>query len=105
VAAFAAIREIRDLARGHGARFLVILSPDETQLFSGRFDLINRRMAAFCHREGIPLLDPLPVYRATPERRELFYDGVHYSPAGHALLARLVTAELSRLHFVRREGA
>jgi lysophospholipase L1-like esterase len=101
VAAFRALREIRNLARGHGARLLVVLSPDEVQLFSTRFDLINRRFAAFCRREGIALLDPLPVYRAAPERLDLYYDGVHYSPAGHALLARLVFDELVRRGFVR----
>ncbi|HBL31697.1 MAG TPA: hypothetical protein DD490_33150 [Acidobacteria bacterium] len=105
VAAFRAIRAIRDLARDRGARFLLILSPDETQLFSARFDAINRRIAAFCRREEIALFDPLPVYRASPERLDLYYDGVHYSPQGHALLARLVAAELRRLGFVRKEEA
>lgn len=96
VAAFREIRKIRDLARGHGARLLVVLSPDEVQLFTDRFDLVNDRMAAFCRQEGIDLLDPLPVYRASPDRLDLYYDGVHYSPRGHALLAGLVFDELRR---------
>jgi lysophospholipase L1-like esterase len=101
VAAFRAILEIRDLVRGHGAHLLVLLSPDEVQLFSDRFDVINRRMAAFCRRERIDLLDPLPVYRASPERLHLYYDGVHYSPRGHALLADLVFDELARRGLIR----
>lgn len=103
VAAFREVHAIRDLARGHGARLLVILSPDEVQLFTRRFDVINERMHAFCAREGIDLLDPLPVYRAAPDRLDLFYDGVHYSPRGHALLARLVFAELARRGLLRGE--
>ena len=103
VAAFREIRRIRDLTRSLGARFLLILSPDETQLFSSRFDAINRRIAELCRREGIAVLDPLPVYRAAPGRLELYLDGVHYSPQGHALLARLVEDELRRRGFVRRE--
>jgi lysophospholipase L1-like esterase len=107
LAAFGEIRAIRDLARGHrgyggqGARLLVVLSPDEVQLFTGRYDVINERMHAFCAREGIDLLDPLPVYRASPDRLDLFYDGVHYSPRGHALLTRLVFAELARRGLLR----
>jgi len=104
VAAFREVRAIRDLAQSHGARLLVVLSPDEVQLFTGRFDVINERMHAFCAREGIDLLDPLPVYRASPDRLDLYYDGVHYSPRGHALLARLVFTELARRGLVRREG-
>lgn len=101
VAAFREIRQIRDLARGRGAGFLLVLSPDETQLFSGRFDGINQRVRAFCRREGIPLVDPLPVYRASPDRLALYHDGVHYSPAGHALLARLVFDELVARGLIR----
>jgi lysophospholipase L1-like esterase len=103
VAAFREVRAIRDLARGHGAGLLMVLSPDEVQLFTGRFDVVNERMRAFCAREGIDLLDPLPAYRASPDRLKLYYDGVHYSPRGHALLARLVFAELARRGLLRGE--
>lgn len=101
VAAFQSIREIHRLARENGARLAVILSPDEVQIFTDRFDGINRRFAAFCRREGIELLDPLPVLRAAPDRARLFNDGVHYSPEGHALLARIVAGGLARRGLLR----
>ena len=77
-------------------RLLVLLSPDEVQLFTARFDAINARFGAFCGREGIDLFDPLPALRASADRAHLFNDGVHYSRQGHALLARLLAADLAR---------
>jgi lysophospholipase L1-like esterase len=102
VAAFRAIREIDRLARANGARLLVLLSPDEVQLFTPRFDGINRRFGAFCRRVGIDLVDPLPALRASPDRARLFNDGVHYSREGHAWIARLLSDELARRGLTRR---
>jgi lysophospholipase L1-like esterase len=96
VAAFNALREIQRITEGSGARLLVVLSPDETQLFTDRFDQINERVRRFCAAQGIELLDPLPQLRAAPNRTELFHDGVHYSPAGHALLARLILTDMTQ---------
>ncbi len=101
VAAFRSIREVHRLARENRARLVVVLSPDEVQLFTDRFDGINRRFRSFCEREGIALLDPLPALRAAPDRAHLFNDGVHYSPEGHALLARLVAEDLARRGLLR----
>lgn len=100
VAAFREIREIHRLTRKSGARFLVVLSPDEVQLFDRRYDGINERFRAFCRREGIGLFDPLPALRADSDPVRLFNDGVHYSPEGHALLARLLHGELVRRRLV-----
>jgi lysophospholipase L1-like esterase len=96
VAAFREIREIDRLARSHGARLLVVLSPDEVQLFTRRYDGINERFRAFCQRAGIDLFDPLPALRAEPDPVRLYNDGVHYSAEGHAALARLLYTELVR---------
>ncbi|HEX6902218.1 MAG TPA: SGNH/GDSL hydrolase family protein [Thermoanaerobaculia bacterium] len=96
IAAFRKIREIHRLARENGARLLIVLSPDEVQLFDRRYDGINARFRDFCRREGIDLFDPLPALRAAPDPVRLFNDGVHYSPEGHALLARLLFDELRR---------
>lgn len=96
VAAFREIREIQRLTRKSGARLLVVLSPDEVQLFDRGYDGINERFRAFCGREGIDLFDPLPALRADADPVRLFNDGVHYSPEGHALLARLLHGELVR---------
>lgn len=96
IAAFQALSEIRRTAAAAGARTFVWISPDETQLWSDRFDLVNERVRRFCASEGIGFYDPLPALRAAPDREELFHDGVHYSAAGHALVARLLLAELTR---------
>ncbi len=100
VAAFREIREIHRLSRANGARFLVLLSPDEVQLFTRKYDGINTRFRAFCGREGIDLFDPLPALRADADPVRLFNDGVHYSTAGHARLAELLYAELAGRRFV-----
>ncbi|MFL6194524.1 MAG: SGNH/GDSL hydrolase family protein [Thermoanaerobaculia bacterium] len=96
VAAFRVLRQIRDVARAHGARTLILLMPDEVQLFTPRYDGINRRFAAFCAKEGIDLLDPLPALRASPERADFYLDGVHLTERGHQEVAGLLFDELRR---------
>lgn len=94
VPTFAALAAIGRLARERGIPLLVFVSPDEVQLTTDRYDLVNRRVDGFCAKEGIAVFDPLPALRAAPDKADLFYDGVHYSERGHALLARLLSAEL-----------
>lgn len=94
VAAFRVLRRIRDVARAHGARTLILLMPDEVQLFTPRYDGINRRFAAFCAKEGIDILDPLPALRASPERADFYLDGVHLTERGHQEVAGLLFDEL-----------
>lgn len=96
VAAFQVLAEIRRTAAAQGARTFLWISPDETQLLTDRFDGINQRVHRFCESEGIDFYDPLPQLRADPDRTALFNDGVHYSEAGHARMARLLLAELNR---------
>jgi lysophospholipase L1-like esterase len=86
----AALAAIAATSRAHQARLLVFISPDEVQLFTERFDLINRRVGAFCRRMGIATFDPLPLLRARADRTRLFNDGVHYSDHGHQVMARLL---------------
>jgi lysophospholipase L1-like esterase len=102
IAAFQALAAIRDASRAADADTLVLLMPDEVQLYSRRYDGINRRIAAFCRREGIPLLDVLPALRASPDRRELFLDGVHLSESGHRLVAGLLSGEIARRGWIHR---
>jgi lysophospholipase L1-like esterase len=100
VGAFRALRRIRDVARAHGARTLVLVSPDEVQLFKERFDGIDRRIAAFCRKEGIDLYDALPDLRTAPDRADLYLDGVHLTRQGHAAMADLLFRELARRGWV-----
>jgi lysophospholipase L1-like esterase len=96
VAAFRVLRRIRDVANAHGARTLIVLMPDEVQLFTPEYDGINRRFAAFCARSGIGLFDPLPALRASPERADFYLDGVHLTERGHQEIAGLLFDELRR---------
>jgi lysophospholipase L1-like esterase len=105
IAAFRLLRRIRDVAQAHGARTMVILMPDELQLFTRRYDGINERVAAFCRRQGIGLYDPLPAMRASPRRADLYLDGVHLTETGHRLVAGLLFDELSRRGLLARPPA
>ena len=60
IAAFQALLAIRDVAARSGARLFVFISPDEIQLFTPRYDLINERFARFCAARGLDCWDPLP---------------------------------------------
>jgi lysophospholipase L1-like esterase len=95
VPTFTYLAAIGRAARRQRARLLVFVTPDEVQLFSARYDLVDRRVVNFCRQQGIPVFDALPVLRAAPDRRRLFYDGVHYSEHGHAVVARLLLAALA----------
>jgi lysophospholipase L1-like esterase len=99
IAAFRALATIRDVSRVAGATTLVLLVPDEVQLYTDRYDAINRRVAAFCRHDGIALVDALPVLRTSPARRDLFLDGVHLTEAGHRLVADLLFRELRLRNF------
>ena len=105
IAAFRLLRRIRDVAQAHGARTMVVLMPDELQLFTRRYDGINERAAAFCRRQGIGLYDPLPAMRASPRRADLYLDGVHLTETGHRLVAGLLFDELVRHGLSARPSA
>lgn len=94
IAAFQALAAIRDIAARSGARLFVFISPDEVQLFTPRYDAINERFARFCASQRIDCWDPLPALRAAEDRDQLFHDGVHYSPTGHARMAELLFAAM-----------
>jgi lysophospholipase L1-like esterase len=95
VPTFQTLAALGRLARERHIPLLVLVSPDEVQLFTDRYDVISRRVVHFCASAGIDVFDPLPALRAAPDRRQLYYDGVHYSPRGHAFLARLLFREIS----------
>lgn len=96
VPAFDAIARVRRAAEENGARFLVLLSPDEVQLFDRSFDGVTERILRFCVTQKIDCFDPLPAFRARTDKARLFLDGVHYSAHGHAVVAGLLADELAR---------
>ena len=101
VPAFVHLTELAREVEADGGRFLLMLSPDEVQLFDARYDDIHRRFDSFTTENNIALLDLLPVLRGEQEKHTLFLDGVHLAPRGHAVVAEALADELERLGFLR----
>jgi hypothetical protein len=98
---FAAIQRI---ARGVGAKLLVVAVPYEPQLDVGLLDRERgvalepqARLRGICERLGIPFLDLEPAFEArlrAPEAPKLYEDKVHLSPEGHVLAERVLRERL-----------
>ena len=103
---FAVIERMHAEAARRGVPLVVVMTPNEVQLFDPRYDGIGERVARFCAAKGIPHHDPLPVLRAHPDRVELFHDGLHFSPLGHRVMAEWLAPRLEEAlrKPVRTEG-
>ncbi len=97
IPAFASLIAIRDQAAAIGARFVLLTTPDETELFAHRFDGIEARLRRFCSRNGILLVEALPVFRRDPRRESLYLDGLHLSARGHRVVGQHLGARLEPL--------
>jgi len=66
-------------------------------------DAPNQRIAAYCRKRGIPVVDPLPALRSAARTNLFLYFGWngHWTATGH----RLVAEELLRDMALRRDGA
>ena len=71
------------LTKEFNINFLVVLTPNEVQLFNEDYDLINKRVRAFCERKNIPFLDPTYSMRSSGNKDKIFCDGLHLSEFGH----------------------
>jgi len=109
------ILETRDLAVGHGARFVLVSIPSRLQADESvreslqerwpaiRFDetRLNRLLAKLAAQNEIDFVDLLPAFAATTRSSEsppLYYtrEDEHWTPAGHALAADLVARRVAR---------
>jgi HEAT repeat protein len=78
---FAEVRGLRDEVQAGGARLALLVFPFRFQVLPGApAPLAQRRLAAFAHQEGLPLLDTLPALARLGEAA--FFDYDHLSPAG-----------------------
>ena len=108
------IQAIEDDAAAHGARVAVLLLPARLQLNDRNFEdletsvreaggRMERDIATVRFRRAvetleIPMLDPLPGFRARPDREDLYFlRTAHFTPLGHEALAE----QLER--FLRQE--
>ena len=107
------LSEIEWKAREHNARLVVVVIPAAEQV-EERFwsdierplgltdadlnrDLPQQEMAAWGARAGIPIIDLLPDFRAAHGQR-LYYNGdPHWTPAGHALAAQIISRQMTAL--------
>ena len=85
---------MRDAVQAQGAGFAILVPPIAEQLEPRWLDwneaivlAPQRRLAAFAEREGIPLLDLHPAFRAAAPD-VLFRDLLHFTDRGHEITAR-----------------
>lgn len=81
------IQEMYKLSKELGINFFVIFTPNEVQLFTDEYDLINKRVREFCENKNIPFSDPLNSMRSANFKEKIFCDGLHLSEIGHEFLA------------------
>ena len=97
IPAFASLLAIRDEATAMGARFVLVTTPNEVQLFTRRFDGIDARLRRFCSRNHIPLVETLPLFRSGSRPEAFFLDGLHLTAEGHQRVGTHLTARLETL--------
>ena len=85
------ILEIAQVARDHDMPFLLVIIPVNVQVYATvdtRLDLTGPQyeLVTFAQREGLPVLDLLPILRQH-KAADLYFDQVHLKTAGHTLVA------------------
>jgi len=105
---------VRDRAAAVGVPVVIVGAPDalalndaawrermgESRARSGRFapDAPNRLLGEVANRLGVPYLDLFPILSREHERQVLYFPvDSHWTPAGHALVARAVEEKLRQL--------
>jgi hypothetical protein len=116
----ALLARVDAVARNAGAPLLVVLSPTQWQTYEDmwrdkefmgtgsqnerRFSATapNERLRAIADRQGLQMIDVLPVFRAEAEGDALpiFRADGHWTAHGHAVAARLVAEALRERHAV-----
>ena len=62
--------------------------------------LPQKVVKSYCKKEGIPVLDLLPAFRAAYGREKLFFSrDLHWTDAGHSLAAKTIVERLRRAYF------
>jgi len=86
IISFQHIKEISDIAKKYNIPFKIILTPNEIQLFTDKFDHINDKIFKFCQNNNIQFFDMLKPFRLSNNKEHIFNDGLHLSPLGHQIL-------------------
>jgi lysophospholipase L1-like esterase len=86
-------KKISAIGREHGIDIGVVIMPIRAQVEQDYpAAAYQTRTAALAGEAGLFVVDPLPAFRAQPDRAALFipYDRMHYSGRGNEVLARAV---------------
>ena len=94
IKAFEYLKRINLAMKENKSTFLIIITPNEVQLFKKNYDLINERLTIFCKSNGIDFYNMLPDMRACSDKAYLFNDGIHLSERGHEFVAEILAKQL-----------
>jgi len=103
----ALLREMGRVSRAHGARFMLLVIPDQAQIepdvnvygLPPFLPDVQERVDGFAKREGIPVLDPLEdlrEIRRSEGRAQYFPNDRHWNRVGHRHMAELLRDALRR---------
>jgi hypothetical protein len=88
---------ILELQRSQHGHFALVLSPPKVQVSSWKNGLkdfwVNEHLSNFCEQQGIIFLDLLPTI-AAEDPGIVFFDHVHFTAAGHRVVARAIDTTL-----------
>ena len=109
---FTLLDQMQNQALRYHVRLIVVAIPAAEQVEAERWNTlqatfglastaVNRdapqqQLAAWSVRSGVPVIDLLPGFRAAHEPHLYYRADPHWTPAGHALAARLIQADLVR---------
>jgi hypothetical protein len=104
-----AIRRMRQLAEGAGARFVMVNLPDHPE----RPPVTGGFFHEYCARTGAECVDPWPLFRAAagtadPAAMRARFQGrygIHYSPEGYAVVVDALRRHFAERPLARRGGA
>jgi len=86
IESFHYIQEINTIAKRNKIPFKIIITPNEVQLFTNKYDNINKKISLFCKENEIQFFDMLKPFRISSQKEYIFNDGLHLSPFGHKLV-------------------
>ena len=110
--------EIHSVLKSEQTKFLLVIIPYADQFLAkkmhaagkGYFGIPPERLdlglpqkilKLYCEREGVPVLDLLPPFRARYGREKLFFRrDLHWTVAGHKLAAKTIFEKLRRLDYL-----
>jgi hypothetical protein len=121
----ALLARARDSAHALNAELVVVCAPSQFQIYEDDWyalldtkrasivaqyaqDAPDRRLAEIAERNGLRLVDLLPAMRAAADASDtpLYYrDDGHWTPAGHALAARVLAGYLNEQGLASSDGA